>query len=93
MFCSVSISSDEDLQMRTIIWDLIAFAGVAAIAGSTAWIYPPAGLIVLGAGLVLLGGLGARRASKNVSGASLPTMAEKADKSGQDAPDAADLAV
>jgi hypothetical protein len=81
--------------MRTLIWDLIAFAGVAAIAASTAWIYPPAGLIVLGAGLVLLGGLGARRASKSVSPMSPATMLEKADKSGsaQEAGNAPDVAV
>jgi hypothetical protein len=88
--------------MRTLIWDLVAFAGVAAIAGSTAWIYPPAGLIVLGAGLVLLGGLGARRASRSVTPMSqVATMASKTadsrsvDQSGsaQDAPDAADVAI
>jgi hypothetical protein len=63
--------------MRTIVWDLIAFAGVGLVAGSAAWIYPPAGLIVLGAGMLGLGLWGARRASESVTPVSVATMASK----------------
>ena len=34
---------------------IIVIVGLALLAGGAAWIYPPAGLIVLGVGLIVSG--------------------------------------
>ena len=45
--------------MTALVWDSLALAGVALVAGGLWWIYPPLALLELGAVCLLLGIWGA----------------------------------
>jgi hypothetical protein len=62
MIESLKLSATRLLATFTVsvAWDLLAFAGIAAIAGGLAWIYPPLWLLWIGGVLLALGLVGAK---------------------------------
>lgn len=51
------------MKLPSLVWDMLAFTGLAVLSAGAALAYPPAGLIVPGVVLLALGLLGSRSCS------------------------------